>query len=408
MATAAISTQQISTTKPTIVANELSEGRYEQLDGLRGIAALVVFLFHAVMMAVPDPSAVRVLSFPLFRPFWDGPGAVTLFFVLSGFVLTLPYTGPEPRKLHVFPFLIRRVARLYPAYWAGLVLALVFRSFVFHPEGVSGLSPWTGTHWRHAIGWLSIVKHFFMISPGIDVDDINPVVWSLIIEMKVSLVLPLLIFVVKRTPRSVHSLSILVLITALTTPLHFVSHSSSSWSRAAILVPIFLLGSYLAKYRKEAVDALKTSRVVRIVVGITGAFLYALVWIIPAHYQSLARYGCAGGSAAIILLFLTSARLRRLGTTRPASFLGKVSYSFYMVHLPILIALTSFLYSFIPSLVEVIAIALICSLVTAWVICSTVELPAHDWGKRLAWSIGAMGQNSETCGAPLITTPKPF
>ena len=386
MGTATISIQRVSTIPP-IATIEPSEIRYEQLDGLRGIAAFVVFLFHAVMMASPDSWAVCVLSFPLIRPFWDGPGAVTLFFVLSGFVLTLPYATGTTRKIEFLPFLIRRIARLYPAYWAVLILAVALRLLAFDPHGLSGLSSWIQMHWSLPVEWISIIKHVFMISPRLEVDDIDPVIWSLIIEMKISLFFPLAILLVTRTTRITFSLIITLSAISLTLPLHFVTHGGSSWIRAAIMTPAFVLGSYLSKYRNELIAWLRTSCRNRVAVAIAGAFLYGLVWIIPLRNQGLARFGSACGSGAFILLFLASRRLERIGTARLTRFLGNISYSFYLVHLPILITLASLLYPLVHSLLVVIGIALICSLLTAWAISSVVEVPAHKWGKRLALAL---------------------
>src|ERR1700676_1028669 len=122
---------------------ERAEIRFQQLDGLRGLAAFVVFLFHAIMMLPADSRASRYLNNPVLRPFWDGPSAVMLFFVLSGFVLTLPYTGMRTRKIDPVPFWIRRLTRLYPAYWVALTLALTLRFLVFQPHGLHGLSDWS-------------------------------------------------------------------------------------------------------------------------------------------------------------------------------------------------------------------------------------------------------------------------
>ena len=366
---------------PVIKQNAI---RHEQLDGLRGMAAFVVFLFHAVMMAPSNSRVFHVLTNPFIRPFWDGPGAVMLFFVLSGFVLTLPYAAKRARKIEPVPFLIRRIARLYPAYWAALTLALILRFFVFNPSGLSGLSPWINLHWSQPVAWSSIVSHAFMISPGIQVNDIDPVIWSLIIEMKISLVFPLLIVLVTRTSLVLYALVAIGASIALTTPLHFVTHSSSSWSRAAIMLPAFLLGSYLARYRSELVAWLRTSRWIRVLVAIAGTALYSIVWITPIDKQSLARWGCALGSGAFILLFLASPRLEMLGTARPIRFVGKVSYSFYMVHVPILLTVASLLFVRSHSLVLVAVTSLMISLLIAWAIYRLVEAPAHNWGKKLA------------------------
>jgi peptidoglycan/LPS O-acetylase OafA/YrhL len=371
---------------------EHKEIRFEQLDGLRGMAAFVVFLFHAIMMAPPDFWGLRILNKPFIRPFWDGPGAVMLFFVLSGFVLTLPYAGKVARKIEPIPFLIRRIARLYPAYWAVLIIAVVLRFFAFNPDGLAGLSPWTSLHWSQPVSWQSAVSHVFMISPRLQVDDIDPVIWSLIIEMKVSIVFPLLILLVARTTRIIYALLAIIGGIALTTPLHFVTHSSSSWARAAILLPVFLFGSYLARFRNELISGLRTSRWIRIAVGIAGAVLYSMAWIMPIGMQSLARWGCALGSGAFILLFLVSARLQALGTIHPIRFLGKVSFSFYLIHLPILLTVASLLMSRNHSFALICAISLVITLFIAWVLYALVEMPTHLWGKRLASTASTAAQ----------------
>jgi peptidoglycan/LPS O-acetylase OafA/YrhL len=319
-----------------------------------------------------------------------------LFFVLSGFVLTLPYAGTAPKKLEPIPFIIRRIARLYPAYWAALAIALALRFLAFDPHGLSELSPWARLHWSLPIGWSAIISHAFMILPNLRVDQIDPVIWSLIIEMKVSLVFPLLILLVTRTTRMVYAVIAIVVTIAITTPLHFVTHSSSSWSRAAIMIPVFLLGSYLARYRSELVSWLRASRWIRLAVAIAGAVLYSVVWIVPLEKQGLARWGCALGSGAFILLFLASPRLESIGTARPIQFLGKVSYSLYLLHLPILLTAGSLLFPRMHSFTAVAAIALIVSLLSAWTLYLFVEVPAHNWGKRLASHVSAAGRTRAT------------
>lgn len=65
-----------------------SKNYYPELDGLRGLAALMVFFSHAMGLLYPTPLITYLQSSP-FRILWDGAAAVDFFFVLSGFVLTL-------------------------------------------------------------------------------------------------------------------------------------------------------------------------------------------------------------------------------------------------------------------------------------------------------------------------------
>src|SRR5262249_7776852 len=74
--------------------------RFAGLDGLRGLAAFSVFLGHTVRL-IPGPRlSDRLMESPL-RVLWDGTAAVDLFFVLSGFVLSLPFVGPGRQRLHL-------------------------------------------------------------------------------------------------------------------------------------------------------------------------------------------------------------------------------------------------------------------------------------------------------------------
>lgn len=363
---------------------EPAEIRYQQLDGLRGLAAFVVFLFHAIMMLPLGSTAARCLNNPMLRPFWDGPSAVMLFFVLSGFVLTLPYTGVKPRKIDPVPFWVRRLTRLYPAYWAALTLALALRFLVFRPHGLFGLSDWAHLHWTLPIGWMSLAKHASMISPHLDVNQIDPVIWSLVIEMKISLIFPMILMIVKRTataPYAAFALGLSVIVTAL---LHSFVGGGSSWVRAAIMIPVFLLGAYLAKYRITIVTWLRLSLWIRLSLAIAGVFLYDLMWIYPSLNRGALRFCSACGSGAFILLFLASKRLENVGRAGPIQFLGRVSYSFYLVHLPILLGLASILFPLTRSLPLVLFTTLTCSLLAAWAIYAFVEVPGQAWGKRLA------------------------
>jgi len=85
------------------------KSRFGTLDGLRGVAAIVVVLFHAIFGA----------WVPRF-----GYLAVDLFFILSGFVLSHAYDKRFVAGMSVAEFLSLRVVRLYPLYLLGLVLGL--------------------------------------------------------------------------------------------------------------------------------------------------------------------------------------------------------------------------------------------------------------------------------------------
>ena len=134
-----------------------------ELDGLRGLAALFVFFSHVAGL-VPhfDESGP---SHSILHIFWDGASAVTLFFVLSGYVLSLPFTGSAPKRLDLAGFLLRRVTRLYPAYWFALVIAIGLRYVVLRHNNLQMISVWAGSLWTAPINLGTLIEHFFMVAP---------------------------------------------------------------------------------------------------------------------------------------------------------------------------------------------------------------------------------------------------
>ncbi|MDX2054175.1 MAG: acyltransferase [Polyangiaceae bacterium] len=98
-------------------ANGTKGPKLAELECLRGLAAFYVFLHHYVRRGVPElPILVRFFSF--------GQVAVMLFFLVSGFVIhlaTRSATGP----FQFFPYLLRRIRRIYPPYLIALLLTWV-------------------------------------------------------------------------------------------------------------------------------------------------------------------------------------------------------------------------------------------------------------------------------------------
>src|SRR3982751_1870787 len=92
-----------------------SSGRIEALDSIRGLAALAVLLGH-ILNTVLWPGNANWASYPFINIFFDGRPAVTMFFVLSGFVLSRPYLpslNQPARTIHVPTFYLRRFTRIW-------------------------------------------------------------------------------------------------------------------------------------------------------------------------------------------------------------------------------------------------------------------------------------------------------
>src|SRR5260370_27650821 len=94
------------------VPGESHPRRFYGLDSLRGVAALT-FVFHH-FSRICSPSVVHFIDRTPLRLLAAGHQAVSLFFLLSGFVLTLPYK--KNGRLNYGPFLLKRICRIYLPY----------------------------------------------------------------------------------------------------------------------------------------------------------------------------------------------------------------------------------------------------------------------------------------------------
>jgi peptidoglycan/LPS O-acetylase OafA/YrhL len=150
------------------------------LNGLRGFAAILVFWYHARWQA-GDPEimlgAIDIRSLLL-----SMDGGVGIFFVLSGFLLSRPFwkscLDPLPQTIALIPYFIRRALRIAPAYYLSLIHTHVFSNLTY-------------TFWGAFSLLLSLLGlHTFFHQSY--VWALNPVIWSIGIEVQFYLLLPIL------------------------------------------------------------------------------------------------------------------------------------------------------------------------------------------------------------------------
>lgn len=156
----------------------------DALDGLRGVAVLLVMIYHAIWEIQHNSHTSPSFAAFLDRtsPVWDfGATGVHLFFVLSGFLLFLPYARvlvtqgniPSTRK-----FYTRRALRILPAYWASLiVMVLVLEPQYLQPEK-----------------WPDIGLHLALLHNATSTTrvSINAPFWTIGVESHFYLLLPLM------------------------------------------------------------------------------------------------------------------------------------------------------------------------------------------------------------------------
>ncbi|MEI9939933.1 MAG: acyltransferase [Pseudomonadota bacterium] len=306
--------------------------RDEALDGLRGIAALTVVLFHC---------GVDLHAPPLFMPGFTG---VHLFFVLSGYLISRPFWArlsseqplPSWRK-----YAARRFVRIYPTYFVALVVFVAMR-FAGH---------------LHAPGFRSVLLHALLVfnwgAPA-EFLAINVVMWTLAIEAQFYLIVPIAAAFANRFGPSRGRLGpplvciAFVLIGWLSRCLEY---SATLPAELRFRLPfsfldLFAMGMFVSYLELTQVPFLRgrlwlRSALVLCAAGVlfgtnywfaaTGASDWLspptlpLVWLYPTFI-------CAGFALILLAVVSRSRYPVAVLTSRPLVFVGRISYSMYLFH----------------------------------------------------------------------------
>lgn len=152
--------------------------RFVALDGLRGIAALCVLLYHATYI-------------PFLPRFANGYLAVDLFFLISGFILGHIYSPRLAAGTTLAQFTVVRLWRFYPLYFCGFMLGL---GFAVAREAFGRTSGLYGLPWSPLFGVGMLPSFNLMGEPTAELYPFNGPSWSLLFEMILNvLLLPLLL-----------------------------------------------------------------------------------------------------------------------------------------------------------------------------------------------------------------------
>ena len=100
--------------------------RYEELDSLRGLAAISVFFGHILLVFNAIPITNLLFEYGPLRAAVAGSEAVTLFFVLSGFVLSLPFYNNG--TFNYGKYVVKRIFRIYIPYLIAILFLILLRN----------------------------------------------------------------------------------------------------------------------------------------------------------------------------------------------------------------------------------------------------------------------------------------
>lgn len=359
-------------------ANRLAEHNpkhIESIESLRGVAALMVLLYHlAELVKIPLPSSFAFISTHF------GLG-VPLFYTISGFALAYGYADRLDRPGQIKRFYIRRLFRIAPLFYTMLCLWL--------------LANWAV--WHRTFSFEAIVLNMsflFGLVPG-QHESIVWAGWSIGIEMLYYLIFPVLVVLI---PNLWAALGAFVVACLLSTEI-FRTFSASGLGSYAYMnlgthLPFFVGGA--AAFRLW--QAMRFVQVATLGWGllVASGLLALLVANSNYLYSALVSFGFDRGIWAIVfaMLLISACNARNpVLESGPLRNLGKLSFSLYLLHPMIMIGLIKLDFrARITQLTDVartnFLIASLFAIGLVWVFSSLsfrfVEAPGIMLGKRLA------------------------
>lgn len=325
----------------------MGPSRFQELDGLRGLAALIVVIWHIVAKLFPGlalgrpfPATLEV-EIALFnspvRMLYDGTLAVCIFFVLSGYVLSYSFFERN-HDASILHRLIARPVRLCLPVTINVLVAFIFLSYgMFLLEGqhvtweATGALEFIAPFEEGANRDLSpkgLIEHIFYL-PYFPTPDFarlyNGVLWTMHVEFLGSLALLGLLL-------CCHRVSDRIVLSALAFCAILITFAYPWWGSYFSLL---FIGSMLSFF--AAKGYLSDRKVIWIPSLVVGLFLVNDG--VEFLYESLIPYGISGrpffvglGACMVFVAVLCSAVISRILRGQVFQFLGRISFSLYLFH----------------------------------------------------------------------------
>lgn len=316
-----------------------------ELESLRGIAIILVVVFHADgLLLMPFRNRDGTWPFPPLSFVWAGHTGVTLFFVLSAFLLALPFLeeadGGRPAGWRIF--WERRALRILPLYWLAVLGGAI----------VTAEQP---SHLLRALPYVTFLNS--VPSLATPIKPFSNVWWSLATEIQFYMLLPFVALAFGRSMRTTLALLVTAAVMYLTFALGWTLPTLDPWVRAQSVFgrsPIFAFGIAAAwlhhRYGEGLRERLASIPALR--AGGADALLVAVLFVLGLLLRWSANRGFLGlestrrflwhvpegalWTLVVLIVMYFPLRVRGLLCNRLTAWIGVLSYSLYLLHMPVM------------------------------------------------------------------------
>jgi peptidoglycan/LPS O-acetylase OafA/YrhL len=359
----------------------LNQKRYDHIDSLRAFAAIGVVLFHMRSMTPGGPLPIPAWL----RSFIESVGGagVPLFFVLSAFLLSMLMPSYYRYARPVSSFYAKRFWRIAPLFYAVTAAWIIRRLYLGQP-------------FPDLPRFLANITFTFNFFPEY-ANAIAFAGWTIGVEMLFYLCFPLLWKRLSSTQSKIAALLLSLPVADIAGSIIQNAFPLDSAVRAEYLLlvffrhlPLFLMGmvAYDAyEYLRHRDDARKLGLLLfaAAIVIFTMVIQNRIAFFVTWYWQGI-------GSAFLIVAYC----LREMpGVNRYTAFLGRISYSIYLLHGLVIVSMGTIFHQFYqPGITTVVSFALACLLAlsvivpTSWLTYALIEEPGNSIGRSIAMRLG--------------------
>ncbi|WP_245970549.1 acyltransferase family protein [Pseudochryseolinea flava] len=340
---------------------------YQVLDGLRGVAAITVVIFHFMEIAIPNPAESFITHAYL---------AVDFFFCLSGFVIAYAYDN-RIQIIGIKSFLKLRLIRLHPL----VVIGTIWGMIAFMVDPFSDLfTKYQPLFWPMLITSLLMIPYAVVPERYFNIFHLNPPSWSLFWEYVGSIVYALIL--VRVGKKVLWTLAIVGAI-ALFIEAHHATNLGVGWSGDNFwgggVRAFFPFVAGILVYRSGFVFRSKF-----------GFLLPSLLLMIAFLIPFSTTYNWFVEPLVVILYFplllaLGAGAVPGHRTEKVCTFFGEISYPLYMIHYPFIWIFFSYVQRYKPSLQEMSIITVAGTLLLiflSYLVLVFIDKPIRQYLKR--------------------------
>lgn len=375
--------------------------RLTHFDGLRGVAACMVFFSHLLCAFYPATNsglasevhtgnyAELILRNTPLNILFNGELAVCIFFVISGYVLSCHYFF-NPDKKRIIANVVKRYPRLMILVWISVVVSFAFQKLqLYHTAETASL---TRSAWLNDL--FSVPQSFIAMLKNIGYEQflahntptpLNPVLWTISTELKGSFLVFFILLVIpnNRWRYAIYAAFFLYYLNG-----HFM---------------LFISGLVLADLGNSELRQPKKSwlvwGVLMMVSVVFGSYKSGADFILWRWIEPIERITKPNFIGAVSLLFLVCYHptLQNVLNKMPSQWLGKISYSLYLFHLLIICSLICPLFILLYSLSGIYHFSALasmaCAIPVTFIICRYVFTPIDEWSVAISSKLGKRVEN---------------